>query len=729
MKNDILEIIESDQSNLLILGKAGVGKSTLIQTLKSKLGQKCIIVCPTGIAAQNVSGQTIHSFFKIPSRLELKFPEITSCGQDLSNLLTSELKELNTIILDEISMVNQYVLESISQILMVATKNPSPFGGMRLILIGDLFQLPPVDKDKLIGNKIFFWNSISFQRANFKCIELTKVFRQEQTIENQKFIEILGRIRLYEATQEDLDFLNIRVSEVVDFSNKTILCSKNDTAISYNSRGLQKLSTEEFTFHAQVNGTWSKNDYPKEPLIILKVGAPVLFMRNDPNGKYKNGTRGTITEIFFDQQKVKVSLGNDEVLDIAYVTWGHPKFNKPLEGERTEIIEQFKHFPIILGYAITIHRCQGMTLDSIHLDLGTGAFAPGQLYVALSRLRNLEGLTLANTITLKDVLVSKEITVFYQNANPAKVEFSNPFLDEINQDKSYFENPISWGQHDLNEWKNQSKEMQNLHHLITIYIEVHSRNYHIWKFELSDIISFIYKDFLTDYNRTIALEAVFNLPIALYSYLSQRNETRNKLRKIGYNTDRLLDLRDRYKSNPFEEVTNYLEENNIAFRPSTLWAIHYQKANQELSKQLFKRGCDISKIQSIREDLGLKKIDYSEIIGHIVNSIDKLSDEEMTRLIPHAHHAFDEVLIDFEYYEEIVTRIVSDMNITDKTSLLEIKEKWLGAEDIDLNTLVLIAERKGLSLGKYTIERKQKIEQNELFKIQLLKLVEIKNYF
>ena len=185
MKNDILEIIESDQSNLLILGKAGVGKSTLIKTLKSKLAQKCIVVCPTGIAAQNVDGQTIHSFFNIPSRLNLKFSEINSSGQKLGNQLSTELKELNTIIIDEISMVNQFILESISEILKVAKNNSAPFGNIRIILIGDLFQLPPVDKDNIIGNSIFFWNSASFQKANFKCVELTKVFRQEQTIENQ----------------------------------------------------------------------------------------------------------------------------------------------------------------------------------------------------------------------------------------------------------------------------------------------------------------------------------------------------------------------------------------------------------------------------------------------------------------------------------------------------------------------------------------------------------------
>jgi DNA replication protein DnaC len=136
MKNDILEIIESDQSNLLILGKAGVGKSTLIKTLKSKLAQKCIVVCPTGIAAQNVDGQTIHSFFNIPSRLNLKFSEINSSGQKLGNQLSTELKELNTIIIDEISMVNQFILESISEILKVAKNNSAPFGNIRIILIG-----------------------------------------------------------------------------------------------------------------------------------------------------------------------------------------------------------------------------------------------------------------------------------------------------------------------------------------------------------------------------------------------------------------------------------------------------------------------------------------------------------------------------------------------------------------------------------------------------------------
>lgn len=435
MQNNILESIESSRSNLLILGKAGVGKSTLIKVLKKTLDKQCVIVCPTGIAAQNVKGQTINSFFRIPPRNEMSTRELKNSGEKLAKLFESDLTELNTIIIDEISMVNQFVLESISSVLKVVKNNNEPFGGMRMILIGDLFQLPPVDIGGRIGDEIFFWHSNSYKFGNFYAYELSQVYRQEESEENLRFLKTLDNVRTYKISQSDLILLNNKINSNINYLEQTVLCTKNEIAQSYNENGLRKLSSEEFHFNAETKGTWNKDDYPKDLSIKLKVGAPVLFMRNDPMGKYKNGTRGIVAEINHTEKKLKIRLNASNTIEVEYVTWAHPKYNKATEDETLIINDYFKHFPIILGYALTIHRCQGMTLDSVHLDLGTGAFAPGQLYVALSRLRNFSGLTLAKPITTKDVLSSPEIASFYQNIKPTKAQLNLSGSDLIGIDK------------------------------------------------------------------------------------------------------------------------------------------------------------------------------------------------------------------------------------------------------------------------------------------------------
>jgi energy-coupling factor transporter ATP-binding protein EcfA2 len=435
MNSSLLTQISNNFDNLIIIGKAGVGKSTLIKVLKKTLDKQCVVVCPTGIAAQNVKGQTINSFFRIPPRNEMTSWELKNSGEKLAKLLESDLTELNTIIIDEISMVNQFVLESISSVLKVAKNNNSPFGGMRMILIGDLFQLPPVDIGGRIGDKIFFWHSKSYKLANFKAYELNQVYRQEENEENLRFLKTLDNVRTYKISQSDLILLNNKINSNINYIEQTVLCTKNEIAQSYNENGLRKLSSEEFHFNAETKGTWSKDDYPKDLSIKLKVGAPVLFMRNDPMGKYKNGTRGIVAEINPIEKKLKIRLNASNTIEVEYVTWAHPKYNKATEDETLIINDYFKHFPIILGYALTIHRCQGMTLDSVHLDLGTGAFAPGQLYVALSRLRNFSGLTLAKPITTTDVLSSQEIASFYQNIQPTIAQLNLSGSDLIDIDK------------------------------------------------------------------------------------------------------------------------------------------------------------------------------------------------------------------------------------------------------------------------------------------------------
>jgi ATP-dependent DNA helicase PIF1 len=555
MQHNLLDAIGSSADNLLIIGKAGVGKSTLIKVLKKTLDKQCVIVCPTGIAAQNVKGQTINSFFRIPPRNEMASWELKNSGEKLAKLLEAEMPELNTIIIDEISMVNQFVLESISSILKVAKNNNSPFGGIRMILIGDLFQLPPVDIGGRIGGRIFFWHSLSFNQSNFKSYELSQVYRQEANEGNKRFLEALNRIRLYETTKSDIDLINSGVLLNIDYLNKTTLCTTRASAQEYNDQGLRRLNTGEFEFLAEIHGEWDINDFPKPKSLILKVGAPVLFMRNDPMGQYKNGTKGIITEINNNDKKIKIRLNSEKTIEVPYETWAHPKYNKAGQDETIVAKDTFKHFPLILGFALTIHRCQGMTLDSIHLDLGRGAFAPGQLYVALSRLRNFSGLSIARKINEKDILPSEEITNFYRNLNP--------------------------------------------------------------------------------------LVAQLNLTGADIKGIDTQNET-------------IIDLGGQNQS------------------------------SAEISRILFKRGCDLEDILNERARLGFKEVQPNTIMGHIISKHDEFSKEELDRIVP----------LSIELEESVVSQL-KKMEIRDHTTLTEIRNN-LVENEIDWNTLKLIGYRNNL---------------------------------
>jgi DNA polymerase III delta prime subunit len=555
MNSNLLSYIEDSSENLIILGKAGVGKSTLIKVLKKKLGKQCIVVCPTGIAAQNVKGQTINSFFRIPPRDEVAAWELRRSGEKLAELLESDLSELTTIIIDEISMVNQFVLEAISTVLKIARNNPTPFGGMRMILIGDLFQLPPVDIGGRLGDKIFFWHSLSFKQAKFKNFELGQVYRQEANEENKKFLETLNRIRLYEATKSDIDFLNYSFLSNTDYLNKTTLCTTRASADHYNNQGLLNLNTREFEFLADIRGDWNISDFPKPKNLSLKVGAPVLFMRNDPMGNYQNGTRGVINEINYNDRKLRVRLNPEKVIEVQYETWAHPKYNKAGQDETIVASDTFKHFPLILGFALTIHRCQGMTLDSIHLDLGRGAFAPGQLYVALSRLRNFSGLSIGRKISTNDILASEEIKDFYRSLNP---------------------------------------------------------------------------------------------------FIAQLNLTGADIQGINIINETIIEVGGKSITSP------------------------------EISRILFKKGCDLEDIQNERARLGFKEVLPNTIIGHIISKHIEFSREELDRILP----------VPKELEESVVAQL-KKMEINEETKLTDIRNN-LVENEIDWNVLKLIGYRNKL---------------------------------
>jgi hypothetical protein len=420
MQRDILPIIKQSSENLLILGKAGVGKSTLIKVVKKHFGKKCVILCPTAIAAQNVSGVTIHSFFRLPIRESFSSNDIDECVRSLRAADNYQrLREIETIIIDEISMVNSFVFDAIDLILKSVFQTSKSFGGKRLILIGDIFQLPPIDKENLRRADIFFWRSSAYRNSRFVRLELRKVYRLTSSEDNKTFEKILEKLRVYNIVHSDIDFLNSHYTPNPNNNDTTTLCTRVSDVEYYNEEGLKSLGKRIFIFHAEISNGFPKKEYPVIPELKIAIGAPVIFIRNDADGYYKNGTRGKVIDIDNQNNKIKVRTEFQKEVSVGYVEW------LPSKNNDTNLVQNpdfFRHFPLLLGYALTIHRCQGLTMSKVHLDLGRGTFAPGQLYVALSRLREISGLSLARNLRYNDLIQSEETLRFY---NEVKFEEVN----------------------------------------------------------------------------------------------------------------------------------------------------------------------------------------------------------------------------------------------------------------------------------------------------------------
>jgi hypothetical protein len=437
MNRDILPIVKEANDNLLILGKAGVGKSTLIKVVKKHLGKKCIILCPTGIAAQNVKGVTIHSFFGLPHVDSFTTRAINNCVTRLSaHENQTRLREIETIIIDEISMVNSMVFDTMDRILRAVLNSSQSFGGKRLILIGDIFQLPPIDNGNKRGDEIFFWRSDAFLRGRFIRLELRKVYRLNVSEENKNFERVLDNLRSYQTTPSDLAFLNRHYAQDQNLSNTTVLCTRKADAKLYNDEGIDGLNSRLYRFDAEISSTFPKGDYPVHIQLKIAVGAPVIFIRNDSNGYYKNGTRGKVVSIDYPNRKITVLTENEEEVSVGYVEWV-PSENNVLN---TKTSAYFRHFPLLLGWALTIHRCQGLTMSKVHLDLGLGAFAPGQLYVALSRLRDISGLSLGKLLLRRDLVESEETLRFYNESifEEVNLNLSGAELTSVDKQKEVF---------------------------------------------------------------------------------------------------------------------------------------------------------------------------------------------------------------------------------------------------------------------------------------------------
>ncbi|MBI9064176.1 MAG: AAA family ATPase [Marinilabiliaceae bacterium] len=427
---DALRLIQHTNSSVFLTGRAGTGKSTFLRYICTHTHKKFVVVAPTGIAAINAGGVTIHSFFKVPFRPILPDdPDLSTKDGRIFDFLkyrkahTKIIEEMDLLIIDEVSMVRSDLLDFVDRVLRVYTKNLNlPFGGKQLLMVGDVFQLEPVVKrdDWQILRRFYrspyFFSARVFQKIPLVQIELKKVYRQN----DPAFVNLLDRVRVNKAQTTDLTAINNRLnptfSAPIDEFFIT-LATRRNTVDYINDNKLDELEGKEFTFNGRIAGDFPESSLPTLKSLVLKENAQVMFVKNDMEKRWYNGSLGRIEDI--DEDGIYVRLENEEILLVEKEVWRNIRYKYDEKNKRIieEELGSFSQYPLKLAWAITVHKSQGLTFDKVLLDFSGGAFAGGQLYVALSRCRTMEGIILKTKVTNRDVIVSKEVVSFSQNAN------------------------------------------------------------------------------------------------------------------------------------------------------------------------------------------------------------------------------------------------------------------------------------------------------------------------
>ena len=416
--DEIIDLLseDSDQQFIFLTGAAGTGKTTLLERVKNQLSLKKMVVAPTGIAALNIGGTTINSAFRIG------FDTIPVITKSKDPRFVKLLRNLELLIIDEVSMVRAPMLDAISQSLQIHRNSEQPFGGVHVLACGDLFQLPPIIKEseeRIIYEKydsVYFFDSHSFKEMKaINFFELTESFRQE---EDQKFCELLNNIRIGKDLEPTISQINSNCFDpTLESDFYMTLTSRKKRAEELNEYKLGHIEGQEEVIKSKESGDLNENDLPAPRELKIKVGANVMFIKNDPEGRWVNGTLGTVSECLDKKKKhIKVKI-NNKTHKVEREEWNKVRFTYDEDSDEVleEVISSFKQFPIKLGWAVTIHKSQGLTLESCSVDLGSGAFATGQAYVALSRCKNLNSLHLQRELKVSDALVDPDIIDFHKN--------------------------------------------------------------------------------------------------------------------------------------------------------------------------------------------------------------------------------------------------------------------------------------------------------------------------
>ena len=427
---DAWDVLQRTHRSVFLTGKAGTGKSTFLKYIRANTKKKTVVLAPTGIAAVNVGGQTMHSFFKIPFKPMVPDDPDYANPARMRKMLryTKEkvklIRELELIIIDEISMVRADIIDFVDRVLRVYSGNMrEPFGGKQLLLVGDIFQLEPVvtqdtrDILRWYYRNFFFFNARAFEQINLVPIELRKIYRQS----DNDFISLLDRVRVNRATTADMVRLNQRCNpdyQEVNGEFAITLATRRDTVDSINDEHMNALKTPEFVYEGAIEGDFPENSLPTAFNLVLKEGAQVIFIRNDKQGRWCNGTIGRVTRL--NNESVYVTLEDGHEMLVEWEVWENVQYTYNEKEKKVEekVLGSFSQLPIKPAWALTVHRSQGLTFNRVVIDFAGGAFTGGQTYVALSRCTTLEGITLLKPLSERDIIV-----------NMAVVEFSRHFND------------------------------------------------------------------------------------------------------------------------------------------------------------------------------------------------------------------------------------------------------------------------------------------------------------
>lgn len=412
------ELIANTNSSFFLTGRAGTGKTTFLRKVQQMVNKQFITLAPTGVAAILAGGDTIHSFFGLP--MDVCMPG--TLGK-MNETHIQALIHADTIIIDEVSMVRCDIVDAIDYTMRKTLRSSLPFGGKQVIFVGDMFQLPPVVRqgaehelmsDLYHTDEFFFYKADVIKRMRLVKIEFQKVYRQE----DEAFLHILENVRLNKATPENLMHLNERVGQPTKEDGMVItLTSVNKTADSINQQRLAEIDAEEYTYEGTIQGKFEDKRFPVDLTLKLKVGAQVMFTRNDQQRRWANGTIGTVSKLSKDEIEVTTDGGNTYV--VPNCTWESYsyEYDKEARKMKKEQVGSFTQYPLRLAWAITVHKSQGMTFDKLYLDLSRGMFAAGQLYVALSRVRSLDGLFLSRCIIPQYAHTSREVLSYANGYN------------------------------------------------------------------------------------------------------------------------------------------------------------------------------------------------------------------------------------------------------------------------------------------------------------------------
>jgi ATP-dependent exoDNAse (exonuclease V) alpha subunit len=408
----VFDNIETTRDNMIVTGRAGTGKSTLLGHLSWNTSKQVVICAPTGVAALNVGGQTIHSLFLLPIGV------IADREIEQSPALRKLLNTIDTLVIDEVSMVNADLLDAVDRSLRQARQRPlEAFGGVQLVLFGDPYQLAPVpgDEDERAYfadqyRSMWFFDAKVWQETELRIFELSTIHRQHE----QEFKYMLNAVRHGRVTAEIAEQLNETGAREAPHDGTVTLATTNATVNRINAMELARLPGRALTAKAEITGEFGGRAYPADELLELKVGAQVMFLRNDPDQRWVNGSVGTVTKI---SSTVFVEIDGEEH-EVQPAVWEKYKYSYSAATKqlKRDIVAEFTQFPLRLAWAVTIHKSQGKTYDRAIVDLGQRSFAPGQTYVALSRISSLDGLYLTRPLRPSDIIVDENVRRFMSQA-------------------------------------------------------------------------------------------------------------------------------------------------------------------------------------------------------------------------------------------------------------------------------------------------------------------------